>query len=96
MYVVFCKVMCRSVPGPDRLVEALGSHEHALHICHGRSVPGPDRLVEFDGPPEHGLHDCCSFESAPNLASQEGIGLRGTPRKAWKKPAGCVSCDEDR
>ena len=34
--------------------------------------------------------------SAPNLASQEGIGLRGTPRKAWKKPAGCVSCDEDR
>jgi hypothetical protein len=43
--------------------------------------------------------DCmfgCSFESAPNLASQEGIGLRGTPRKAWKKPAGCVSCDEDR
>ena len=67
-----------------------------FHGGHCRRVPGTEWLVEGLGIAEHALHGSCSFESAPNLASQEGIGLRGTPRKAWKKPAGCVSCDEDR
>lgn len=66
------------------------------HVGHFGRVPGIDWLVEGLCIIEHALHAAVVVLSAPNLASQEGIGLRGTPRKAWKKPAGCVSYDEDR